>query len=257
MQTILLTIAYDGTAYAGWQTQANALAIQECMMKAGAAFLPPGFTITTASRTDAGVHAIGQRALLKTTSIHSPRKILSAFNFYLPKDIRIWRADPVPADFHPRYHAQKKLYVYKIWNGNIELPGYCRDHVLVRPPCDYDKMRYIAARFVGRHDFNAFSSKKKTVEDTVRQIYRCQVLAKTDPYIGKDCGQAYEIYMEGDGFLYNMVRIIAGCIVFWGSSAISRREIADRIDRAYQTGDRALASKTLPAKGLTLLAIDY
>ena len=194
MQTILLTIAYDGTAYAGWQTQANALAVQECMMKAGASFLPAGFTITTASRTDAGVHAVGQRALLKTESIHGSQKVLNAFNSYLPADIRVWRAESVPANFHPRYHAKSKLYVYKIWNGNVELP---------------------------------------------------------------ECGQAYEIYMEGDGFLYNMVRIIAGCIVFWGSSSISRPEIDDRIRRAYQTGDRALASKTLAAKGLTLLEIKY
>ena len=257
MQAILLTIAYDGTAYAGWQTQANALAVQECMMKAGASFLPAGFTITTASRTDAGVHAVGQRALLKTESIHSPQKVLNAFNSYLPADIRVWRAESVPADFHPRYHAKSKLYVYKIWNGNVELPNYCRDHVLIRPHCDYDKMCYIAGKFIGRHDFNAFSSKKKTVTDTVRQIYRCQVLEKPDPYIGRECGQAYEIYMEGDGFLYNMVRIIAGCIVFWGSSSISRPEIDDRIRRAYQTGDRALASKTLAAKGLTLLEIKY
>ena len=257
MQTILLTIAYDGTAYAGWQTQANALAVQECMMKAGACFLPVGFTITTASRTDAGVHALGQRALLKTESSHSPKKLLNAFNSYLPQDIRVWRAESVPDDFHPRYHAQSKLYVYKIWNGSVELPSYCRNHVLIRQRCDYDKMCYIAEQFVGRHDFNAFSSRKKTVTDTVRQIYRCQVIEKIDPYLGRECGQAYEIYIEGDGFLYNMVRIIAGCIVFWGSSSISRQEIADRICRAYRTGDRGLASKTLAAKGLTLLEIRY
>ncbi len=257
MQAILLTIAYDGTAYAGWQVQENALTIQECMMKAGEQFLSEGFTITTASRTDAGVHAMGQRALLKTEAAMPPDKIKNALNHYLPEDIRVWRAETVENDFHPRYHARKKLYVYRIWNGEVALPFYQRTHTWIPKACDDQKMRYIASRFIGEHDFNAFSSQKKAVKDTIRQIYRCEVVQKQNPYIERNKGRELEIYIEGNGFLYNMVRIMAGCIVDWSAASFSEAEIAQKIEQAYQTGDRNLTARTLPAKGLTLLEIKY
>lgn len=257
MRGILLTIAYDGTNYSGWQVQDNALTVQACMMEAGRKFLPAGFTITTASRTDAGVHALGQRALVKTDSPIDPERIYEAFNHYLPKDIRVWRSEEVGPDFHPRYHASKKLYVYKIWNGRVEVPAYQVDHVLIQKKCKLEKMQYIADRFLGQHDFNAFSSTKKKVTDTVRQIYRCQVVARPNPYIGEENGMAYEIYIEGNGFLYNMVRIMAGCIIAWSSRQISLAEIDQQMERAYRTGQRIPGVKTMPAKGLTLLQIDY
>lgn len=257
MAAILLTIAYDGADYAGWQVQDNALTIQECMMKAGACFLPEGFTITTASRTDAGVHALGQRALLRAETAIPAEKINEAFNHYLPKDIRVWKAERVNDDFHPRYQAKKKLYVYQIWNGRTGIPVYQRTHTLIRDKCDYQKMQYIADKFIGQHDFNAFSSAKKTVKDTIRRIYRCQVEICPNPYIDPDLGQALAIYVEGNGFLYNMVRIMAGTIIDWSSQNISYREIDARLEKAFQTGDRNLTARTMPAKGLTLLKIDY
>ena len=258
MTAILLTIAYDGTNYAGWQVQENALTIQECMMRAGAKFLPEGFTITTASRTDAGVHAIGQRAVLKADTKIPTAKICDAFNSYLPEEIRVWQAEEVPQDFHPRYHAKKKLYVYRIWNSRIAIPAYRSDHVLFRRPCDPEKMQAIAERFVGEHDFNAFSCARKTVKDTVRQIYRCEVRERKDSHVDPSIGRAFEIYVEGNGFLYHMVRILAGCIVEWGSrEEMMPEEIDHRIKEAFRTGDRNLAAQTMPASGLCLLKIEY
>lgn len=257
MTAILLTISYDGSHYAGWQVQNNALTVQECMMKAGSNFMPEGFTVTTASRTDAGVHAIGQRALLKTDKGISPQKAMDAFNYYLPEDIKIWRAEAVSEDFHPRYHARKKLYVYKIWNAKTMLPLMAKDHALYSGVCDIEKMNYIAGKLVGRHDFNAFSSQKKSVTDTIREIYRCEVVEIKDNYIGRDCGGEYHIYIEGNGFLYNMVRIIAGCIVKWSAPNVSYEEIDRKIQEAFDTGNRESAAQTMSAQGLTLLEITY
>lgn len=257
MKSILLTIAYDGTNYAGWQVQANALTIQECMMKAGAEFLAAGFTITTASRTDSGVHAIGQRALLKADTPIRAENIKQAFNSYLPEDIRVWKAEEVAEEFHPRYHAKKKLYVYRFWNGKMEIPALQRNHALVKRKCDPERMNYIAGKFIGRHDFNAFSSSKKKVENTVREIYRCEVIENRDTYVDTAAGRAFEIYVEGNGFLYNMVRIIAGCIIDWSGREISLQEIDERMERAFLTGKRSLSDRTMPAKGLTLLKIEY
>lgn len=257
MQAILFTISYDGSRYAGWQVQDNALTIQECMMKAGRSFLKDDFTITTASRTDAGVHALGQRALLKTESTMPPNKIKHAFNHYLPKDIQIWKAEMVPQDFHPRYDAKRKIYVYKIWNGTVEMPLMAKDHYLFERETDFQKMQYIAGKFVGEHDFNAFSAKKKSVKDTVRRVIRCEVKEVLQEHVGPEAGKAYYIYIEGNGFLYNMVRIIAGCILDWGSAKMSEEEIDRQMEAAFQTGEREFAARTLPAKGLTLLEIFY
>lgn len=257
MINVLLTICYDGTNYAGWQIQKNALTVQECMMKAGAKFLPEGFSITTASRTDAGVHALGQRALLRTEKEMPPQKIMDAFNYFLPKDIKIWQAEEVDEAFHPRYLAKQKLYLYKIWSGKTEIPLIASDTVLESGTLDLEKMRYIAAKMVGIHDFNAFSSAKKSVEDTVREIYRCEVVKESHPHIPEEKGCGYNIYVEGNGFLYNMVRIIAGCIVKWTVQDLSYAEIDARMQEAFQTGNRDIAAQTMPAKGLTLLEIRY
>lgn len=257
MTNVLLTISYDGTDYAGWQIQKNALTVQECMMKAGAKFLPDGFTVTTASRTDAGVHALGQRALLRTEKEISPQKIMDALNHFLPPDIKVWRAELVEEGFHPRYGAKQKQYLYKVWNSKTEIPLLATDSVLESGRMNLEKMQYIASKMVGIHDFKAFSSAKKTVEDTVREIYRCEVIKVHHPHIPSEVGCSYHIYVEGNGFLYNMVRIIAGCIVKWAVQDLDYKEIDRRLEEAFQTGNRELAAQTMPAKGLTLVEIRY
>lgn len=244
MYTYKLTIAYDGRHYCGWQIQKNAQSIHQTMMEAGKKFIREPFTITGGSRTDSGVHALGYVASLRTPYAIEPRRIQGAFNAHLPKDIVVVVVEVVSDDFHPRYHAVGKHYRYTIYNHALPIPQYLHYAYHYREPLDAQRMRKGALYLLGQHDFIAFSSVKTTVEDTVRTISHIDVTREAD-----------QIYIDvvGDGFLYNMVRMIAGMLIEVGRGQIQ----PERIGEILNNKDREPVNKTAPANGLTLMTMYY
>ena len=247
---ILLTVAYDGTDYCGWQIQKNGLAVQEVLERAAAAVFAPGFTLLGASRTDAGVHALGQRAHMTGASTTIPLdKLPFVLNNALPADVRVVEAISVSDDFHPIADAVSKIYTYSIYNSRFRNPLLRRHAAFVPLPLDVDLMAQAAAHFIGRHDFAAFCASGSTVKSTVRRLFD----VKVDRAVCSGLGQTIEITLRGDGFLYNMVRIIAGTLVDVGCSKLH----PDDIPRIIASCDRTRAGKTMPPEGLTLVEIFY
>jgi tRNA pseudouridine38-40 synthase len=241
---IKLTLAYDGTNYCGWQIQKNGYSIHQALMESGQNFLRDAFTITGSSRTDAGVHALSYVALLVTTTEMDIRKVSKAFNAHLPEDIVVHGAEMVSEDFHPRYLAKSKHYRYTIYNHPFALPQYTRFAYYLSKELNVEKMNEAAKAFIGTHDFKGFCSIKTTVENTVRTIYECTV-TKEKEFIYID--------IRGDGFLYNMVRIITGSLIEVGLNRIPPEQMKDIL----ASKDRDKARKTAPAKGLTLVELCY
>ncbi len=240
-----LTIAYDGTKYCGWQLQKNSISIHEVLMRAGQGFLPEGFTITGGSRTDSGVHALGYVALLKTCYTQEAKRLCRSFNAYLPKDIVVYQSDEVDKEFHPRYSATGKHYRYTIYNSCFPIPQFMHySYYYSRHNLNAETMNKAAEKLVGKHDFITFSSKKTSVVDTVRTLYSCSVHREKD---------IVYIDVKGDGFLYNMVRIIAGMLIEVGRGKIEPEEI----EKILYERDRMKATKTAPSQGLTLMEIYY
>jgi len=239
-----LIIAYDGTRYCGWQIQKNGYSIHQALMESGRYFLRDEFTITGSSRTDAGVHALGYVAMLITTTPIDPRKIPRAFNAHLPEDIVVHGIEEVTSNFHPRYLALEKHYRYTIYNHPYALPQYTQFAYFFSKMLDVEKMNEAAQAFVGTHDFKGFCSIKTTVENTVRTIYSCRV-TKEKEFIYID--------IRGDGFLYNMVRIISGSLIEVGVGRILPQDMKEIIG----SKDRNRARKTAPANGLTLVELRY
>ncbi|NDL68146.1 tRNA pseudouridine(38-40) synthase TruA [Anaerotalea alkaliphila] len=240
-----LTVAYDGTRYAGWQVQKNGYTVQEAMMRAGKNLFPGPFTITGASRTDAGVHALGQVALLEAETSIPAERIPFAFNRFLPPDIVVQRGEPVEEGFHPRYTPHFKTYSYQIHNAPVPLPQNRRYAHHMQKALDVERMAGAAGRWVGTHDFKAFcSAKAKNKEDTVRTVYAATV---------KSQGNLLEFQVTGNGFLYNMVRIMAGTLLEVGTGAMA----PEAMDGILISRDRDKAGPTAPAHGLTLVEIVY
>jgi tRNA pseudouridine38-40 synthase len=239
-----LTIAYDGANYCGWQMQKNSPSIHEEMMKAGKSFLDEGFTVTGCSRTDSGVHALNYAALLVTTKKMDVRRILGAYNAHLPRDIVLHDAQEVNENFHPRYTSKNKHYRYTIFNNKYPIPQFMQFSHYCFMELDVEAMNVAAKAFVGTHDFIGFSSMKTTVKNTTRRIDLCEV-AKNGNYI--------EIDIIGKGFLYNMVRIIAGSLIEVGLGKIKPEDMA----LILESKDRSKARITAPAKGLTLVGLEY
>ena len=239
-----LVLAYDGTHYCGWQIQKNGPSIHEAMMKAGKKFLKDDFTITGCSRTDSGVHALGYVVLLITTIKLEARRIPRAYNAHLPKDIVVHGCELVDESFHPRYSSKFKHYRYTIYNNDYPIPQHLHYAYYYYKELDVLKMAQAGKAFEGSHDFIGFSSSKTTVEDTTRFIKKCQV-RKEDKFIYID--------IIGDGFLYNMVRIIVGSLIEVGLSKIQPEIMGEII----ASKDRNKAKKTAPANGLTLVELFY
>jgi len=239
-----LTMAFDGSNYVGWQIQKNGPSIHAEMMKAGSGFLEDGFTITGCSRTDSGVHALGYVALLVTERDIKERGVAGAFNAHLPRDIVVHHVKQVTKDFHPRYTAKNKHYRYRIYNNNYRIPQFLHYAHYFYKDLNVESMDEAAKAFVGTHDFVGFSSTKTTVEDTVRTIESCCV-TKVDHHI--------QIDIVGNGFLYNMVRIIVGSLLEVGTGKIEVHDMANIL----ASKDRNKAKKTAPACGLTLVGLEY
>ena len=244
MRRIRLVIEYDGTNYAGWQRQANALAVQQVIEEALTKLTQKPVVLNGASRTDAGVHALAQSAHFDTESPIPSDKFSYALNTMLPPDIRIRFSEETAADFHARFSAKGKRYRYLFWDAPhaSALHRFTHAHSIYR--LDTDLMQTEADRLLGRHDFRAFSASGSCVKDTVRSIGRADV----DRH-----GDEVGIIIEGDGFLYNMVRIIAGTLANIGSGKLRPGVIR----KALETGDRLDLGVTAPAKGLTLMEVFY
>jgi len=243
---ILLTISYDGTNYAGWQRQENAVAVQQKVEEALTALLSRPTQVIAASRTDAGVHALGQRACFTAADLRVPlAKLPMVLNGLLPPDVSVTEAEIVPQDFNPRFDAVQKTYTYNIYNAPYPNPLFGRYSTFVPYPLDVQNMQAAARQFEGRHDFAAFCATGSSAKTTVREVYSCTMEKAPNNMI--------TMTITGNAFLYNMVRIIAGTVLYVGMGKIRAEEIGAIICAK----DRKLAGKTMQPQGLTLLNVCY
>lgn len=241
---IKLIVSYDGTNYCGWQVQINGITVEEVLNRELSKLLNEEITVIGASRTDSGVHSLGNVAVFDTCSKIPPSKMSYALNRYLPQDIRIEDSSEVPLDFHPRYCNSIKTYEYKILNRRFDNPLLRLYTHFVYLPLDVEKMQQAAAYLVGEHDFKSFCSARAQVQTTVRTIYSLE-LTKIDDII--------HIRISGNGFLYNMVRIIVGTLLKVGLKVYP----PEHVKEILETCDRNAAGPKAPAKGLTLVGIEY
>ena len=256
MKKIKLTVSYDGTNYVGWQVQKNGTAVEAVINEALSRLLGEDITILGASRTDSGVHALGNTAVFETETRIPPEKICMALNQILPDDIKIVRSEEVPADFHPRYHAKTKTYRYRIINCCFSVPTERLYADYVYYELDVEKMRKGAEYLVGEHDFIAFSTAGGQQKTSVRRIDSIEIETRPLSDVNPSC--RYEpkeitITVTGNGFLYNMVRIIAGTLEKVGMGVYPPEHVKEILD----SKDRLLSAPKAKAAGLTLVKIDY
>ena len=245
MARILLTLRYDGTAYHGWQVQPNGVTVQQVLQDAVEAVTGVRSGVTGCSRTDAGVHADMFCCAVDTDTPLRGDKLCSALNFHLPRDVSVYEAREVAADFHPRYHAKGKRYVYRIWNGPQRHPMYEKYALWLKKPLDAKFLNEIVKSYVGTHDFAAFCGAGSDLQGTTeRTISSCTVTRE---------GEMVLFTVEGDGFLYNMVRIMVGTLL----EIAAGRLPDDSIPAIIEGRDRRLAGPTAPAQGLCLERVFY
>lgn len=244
MKRVMLIVAYDGTEYHGWQVQPNARTIEGELNRCLSELLQEDIQVIGASRTDAGVHAKGNIAVFDTDARMPAEKISYALNQRLPKDIVIQKSCQVDADFHPRHCDTRKTYSYHIYRGEFPMPLRTRYSYFTYVPLDVTKMREAAAFFLGEHDFKSFCSANTQVESTVRTI---EFLDVTED------DQELVITIRGNGFLYNMVRIIAGTLVDVGRGFLAVEDIPNILKAC----NRERAGQTLPACGLVLEKYEF
>jgi tRNA pseudouridine38-40 synthase len=244
MRNVKLTIEYNGTRFVGWQRQTNGISVEEVVDTTIKKFVKEDIKLYGASRTDAGVHARGQVANFRTESIIPPERFQAALNGMLPDDVVIINSEEVPLDFHSRYHSKGKAYSYSILNRKTR-PAFMKDYLAFTSyKLDFEKMQFACNYFLGEHDFSAFKSKGGSVKTSVRTINSIQ-LVRTDDIVRLD--------IDGNSFLYNMVRIIAGTLIDVGRGRIEYTDIPAIIE----SKNREKAGKTAPAQGLCLEKIYY
>lgn len=245
MKRVRLTVAYDGTGYHGWQLQPGAVTIEEVLNQKLSELLGEPIEVIGASRTDSGVHALGNVAVFDTVHRMPGDKICLALNQRLPEDIRIQSSEEVPSDWHPRRQACIKTYEYRILNRRIEVPTQRLYAHFCHFSLDFAKMQEAAEYLTGEHDFKSFCNVRTQVKDTVRTIYSLELKRDPDDMI--------TIRITGNGFLYNMVRIIAGTLISVGMGQIE----PENLPQILEARDRAAAGPTAPARGLTLIGMEY
>ena len=244
MKRVGLVVAYDGTKYSGWQTQPNGITIQGVLNDTLSELLGEKIETIGASRTDAGVHALGNVAVFDTESRIPGEKFSYALNQRLPEDIRIQLSEEVEPDFHPRYCDSEKTYEYRILNRKFPVPTERLYSYFYHYKLDVDKMREAAAYLVGEHDFKSFCSVHTQAETTIRTIYQLEV---------EETGAEIRIRVCGNGFLYNMVRIIAGTLIEAGQGKYPPERVKEMLDGK----ERQKSGPTAPAKGLCLLGYEW
>lgn len=246
-------ISYFGKNYVGWQRQLNGLSVQEVLENALSRVFGAPTQATASGRTDAGVHAEGQVVHFDAETSIPPEKIPFAVNTELPQDVSMLECRPVDDSFNARFSAKRKTYRYSVYVSRHRKPilENTRTHVVV--PLNIDAMRESAALIEGEHDFRCFEASGSAVKSTVRTVYSVRIDADGKFAGGKLHEGTADIYVTGNGFLYNMVRIIAGTLVYVGCGKLT----ADDVKRILETGDRTLAGKTLPPEGLSLVSVEY
>lgn len=244
MRNIKLKIEYDGKDFNGWQKQPNKLNIQGEIERAIKDITGEDVELIASGRTDAGVHSLGQVANFKTNSNIPVEKIPIALNTKLKRSIRILSAEEVEERFHSRYNCKKKTYKYIINNSENGTAIYRNLEYNFSQKLNVDDMNKAAKEFIGEHDFKAFKASGTSSKSSIRTIYDAQVYKE---------GERVIIELTGNGFLYNMVRIISGTLIEVGIGKIQPNEISDII----KSGERRRAGKTLPPNGLYLVKVDY
>lgn len=241
---VKLVVAYEGTNYCGWQIQPNGITVEQVLNETLSSLLGEEITVTGASRTDAGVHSLGNVAVFETHTKMPAEKISFALNQRLPEDIVVQESCQVPEDFHPRFSKSRKTYEYRILNCRFRQPLERRTSYFYHYPLDVSAMQKAAAYLVGKHDFTSFASVHAQTNTYVRMIYALDVVRE---------GDMIRIRVQGNGFLYNMVRIIAGTLIQVGAG-IKKPEDMESI---LAGKDRELAGPTAPAHGLTMIGLEY
>lgn len=245
MNNYKLTVSYDGGRYRGFQKQGNTSStVQSRLESALSVILEQKIEIAASGRTDAGVHAAMQVCSFKAETGLSCEELLSSLRRYLPEDIAALSLEEAPPRFHARLNCKAKTYVYTLRTAQVQ-DVFRRDYVY-HLPCsvDVDAMRAAAGYLIGKHDFRAFSSDKRTKKSTVRQIYSIDIISS---------GEEIRFICRGDGFLYNMVRIIVGTLIEVGRGERS----PESVEAALISLERDNAGFTAPAKGLMLYSVEY
>lgn len=244
MKRVKLTVAYDGTDFHGWQLQPGVRTVEGELNRVLGALLQEEIQVIGASRTDSGVHALCNVAVFDTDTRIPAGRLPYALNERLPQDVRIRGAQEVDGDFHPRRCKSRKTYEYRILNTSFPLPTKQRYSHFTYVPLDVEKMSRSAAFLVGEHDFASFCAAASTAETTVRRIYELSVEKE---------GEEIVIRVSGSGFLYNMVRIIAGTLMEAGRGRIEPEQIKEIL----LAKNRRAAGPTAPACGLTLVGYEF
>ena len=244
MKRVKLIVAYDGTNYCGWQIQPNGITIEQVLNENLSKLLGEEITVTGASRTDSGVHSMGNVAIFDTETRMPADKISFALNQRLPADIVVQDSCEVPPDWHPRYQVSRKTYEYRILNRTFRMPNRRLDTYFYHHKLDVDKMKQAASYLVGEHDFKSFCTTRTQAEDTIRTIYSLSVTKQDD---------MITIRISGSGFLYNMVRIIAGTLMKVGMGVYPPEHVVTILEAR----DRRQAGQTAAAHGLTLVSMEY
>lgn len=241
---IRLVIQYDGTDFCGWQIQSGDRTVQEEIEKAITRLTGENVSLTGSGRTDSGVHAERQIAHFDTAAAIPPEKFAAALNPLLPPDVKVLESALAKDGFHARFSAKRKTYEYCLYVSETVLPLKDRYAARVPKPLDVEKMRSACSYLVGEHDFKCFLASNSSVKDTVREIYSAEV---------NERGTDIDFIVCGNGFLYNMVRIIVGTLVRIGEGKMPPERMKDIVSGK----DRSLAGKTMPANGLTLKSVEY
>lgn len=244
MRNLLLTLSYDGSNYHGWQVQKNAPTVQQTLCDAWEKISGKRENITGCSRTDSGVHANMFCCSLKTDSGFEEGSVIRALNAGLPFDIAVSECRETPEDFHPRYSCVSKQYIYKIWNAPVRNPFLTKHALHYKYELDEELLNAEAARFIGQHDFSSFCASGSSVEDNTRNLMAASVSRSGNEVI---------FSFEANGFLYNMVRIMAGTLLEIAQGKIERESIAEII----QSKNRKNAGATAPAHALYLNRVNY
>lgn len=245
-----LLLQYDGTDFHGWQIQEGLRTVQGELTRVLSLLDGREVSVHGSGRTDAGVHAEGQVASVELQRQITPQKLRAAINGNLPSDVRVLLADSAPADFHARYSARCKTYIYRVLHGQVISPFWARYALQEARALDLAVMRSCAARFLGEHDWTAFSAAQSDAESRVRNVTQVDI---NDGWDARGRSHLIEFTLTADGFLRYMVRSIVGTLL-----SVGRREIdADTITRAIGTGERNLVGTTAPACGLTLKSVQY
>lgn len=244
MTRFLLKISYDGTAYHGWQVQPNGITVQQIMCEKLNELTKEKINVTGCSRTDAGVHANEFYCHFDTFYTLPEIAYVKGLNAILPDDIAVKTCRKVDSDFHARYNAKSKEYIYKFYDGDSPNPFLKRYTLSVPTKLNVDLMAEFCEKMVGTYDFSGFSSSKRTVTDTVRTVQACSVVRE---------GDVVTLKIAADGFLYNMVRIVAGTALDVSNGKIKSADIIDIIN----SKQRERAGATLPPHALYLNKVIY